>query len=95
MRHLLNLSLIATLTFGTGGVAFAAAKKKASSSSSSVASCIIKGNISSPKKEKIYHLQTCASYKQTIIDTAAGERWFCSEQEALAAGWRKALNCKK
>lgn len=95
MRHLLNLSLIVTLTFGSGGIALAAAKKKTSSSSSSTAACVIKGNISSPKKEKIYHLPTCASYKQTVIDTAAGERWFCSEKDALDAGWRKALNCKK
>ncbi len=95
MRTLLNLSLIATLMFGSGGVAFAAAKKKASSSSSSAAACIIKGNISSKKDEKIYHLPTCASYKQTVIDTAAGERWFCTEKDALNAGWRKALNCKK
>lgn len=55
-------------------------------------SCEIKGNISS-KQEKIYHVQGCGSYNQTKIDEAAGERWFCSEQEAVDAGWRKAENC--
>ena len=55
-------------------------------------SCEIKGNISS-SKEKIYHLPGCGSYEKTVIDESAGERWFCSEQEAEAAGWRKAGNC--
>ncbi|MFZ5365730.1 MAG: thermonuclease family protein [Patescibacteria group bacterium] len=56
------------------------------------ADCNIKGNISS-SGEKIYHLQTCGSYAKTKIDESRGERWFCSEEEAKAAGWRKALNC--
>src|SRR3989338_2427140 len=55
-------------------------------------SCDIKGNISS-SDEKIYHVPGCASYNATKIDEARGEKWFCSETEALAAGWRKALNC--
>lgn len=54
--------------------------------------CNIKGNISS-SKERIYHVPGCASYNQTKIDTSKGERMFCSEEEARAAGWRKALNC--
>jgi micrococcal nuclease len=54
--------------------------------------CPIKGNINS-KKEKIYHLQGCDSYDKTVIDEKSGERWFCSEEEAESAGWRKALNC--
>ena len=58
------------------------------------ASCVIKGNISS-KGEKIYHVPGCASYNQTIITESKGERWFCTEADALAAGWRKALNCPK
>lgn len=55
-------------------------------------SCIIKGNISS-SGEKIYHLPGCGSYTRTQIDAGRGERWFCSESEARAAGWRRALNC--
>jgi len=43
--------------------------------------------------EKIYHMIGCASYDKTVIDESAGEKWFCAEQEALDAGWRKALNC--
>jgi len=54
--------------------------------------CTIKGNISS-SGEKIYHLEGCASYNVTKIDEARGERWFCTEEEAITAGWRKAKNC--
>ena len=54
------------------------------------ATCAIKGNITT---EKIYHLEGCGSYEKTKIDEARGERWFCTEEEAAAAGWRKAKNC--
>lgn len=55
------------------------------------ASCLIKGNISS--SGKIYHLPGCGSYDKTSIDESVGERWFCTEEEAIFAGWRKAKNC--
>lgn len=55
-------------------------------------SCTIKGNIST-SGEKIYHLPGCGSYAKTQIDESHGEKWFCTEAEAQAAGWRKALNC--
>ncbi len=55
-------------------------------------SCVIKGNIN-VATEKIFHVPGCQSYNQTKINEEAGERWFCSEKEALDAGWRKALNC--
>ncbi len=54
--------------------------------------CTIKGNINAAG-EKIYHGQGCGSYAKTAIDAKRGERWFCSEAEAKAAGWRRALNC--
>jgi len=59
---------------------------------SSNTNCTIKGNISS-SGEKIYHLEGCASYNVTKIDEARGEHWFCTEEEAITAGWRKAKNC--
>jgi micrococcal nuclease len=65
----------------------------ASTSGGKNPNCTIKGNINS-KKEKIYHLRGCDSYDKTVIDEKTGERWFCSEEEAKSAGWRKALNCK-
>lgn len=48
--------------------------------------CPIKGNIS--KRGRIYHTPWSRSYSRTKINTAKGERWFCDEAEALAAGWR-------
>lgn len=54
--------------------------------------CQIKGNISA-SGEKIYHLPGCGSYEKTSIDESRGERWFCAEDEAVSAGWRKAKNC--
>jgi len=55
-----------------------------------VVQCLIKGNISS-KKEKIYHLPGQQYYEKTIINESKGERWFCTEEEAIEAGWRKSL----
>ncbi|MDT0212435.1 thermonuclease family protein [Rothia sp. ARF10] len=54
-------------------------------------SCVIKGNISS-SGEKIYHVPGGGSYDATVITASKGERWFCTEDEARAAGWRKARN---
>ena len=51
--------------------------------------CRIKGNISS-KGERIYHVPGQEHYNRTKISPAKGERWFCSEAEARAAGWRRA-----
>lgn len=50
--------------------------------------CDIKGNISS-KGERIYHVPGGRFYERTRIDQSKGERWFCSEAEAQAAGWRR------
>ena len=48
--------------------------------------CLIKGNINS-KGVKIYHVPGSSAYASTKIDTSKGERWFCTEADALAAGW--------
>jgi hypothetical protein len=54
------------------------------------AGCAIKGNISRYSGERIYHMPGDTYYDETIINLAAGDRWFCSEDEAKAAGWRRA-----
>jgi endonuclease YncB( thermonuclease family) len=51
--------------------------------------CQIKGNISS-SGERIYHLPGQENYAKTKITESKGERWFCSEADARAAGWRRA-----
>lgn len=49
----------------------------------------IKGNVSFDSGEKIYHVPGQEYYASTTINTRYGERWFCTEAEARAAGWRK------
>jgi endonuclease YncB( thermonuclease family) len=38
----------------------------------------------------VYHLQVCRSY----APVTKPDRWFCSEEDAQAAGFRKAYNCR-
>ncbi|MFZ5677041.1 MAG: thermonuclease family protein [Pseudomonadota bacterium] len=49
--------------------------------------CPIKGNIT-VKGQKIYHAPWSRHYAGARIDQAKGERWFCTEAEAIDAGWR-------
>lgn len=48
--------------------------------------CPIKGNISN--NGHIYHPPWSPWYDRTKISPERGEQWFCSEREALDAGWR-------
>ncbi|MEL7463892.1 MAG: thermonuclease family protein [Pseudomonadota bacterium] len=52
--------------------------------------CAIKGNISA--NGKIHHPPWSRYYNRTRISAARGERWFCSEREAIAASWRAPRN---
>jgi cold shock CspA family protein len=54
--------------------------------------CVIKGNISINTGKRWYHLPGMEDYETTVIDPVQGERWFCSESEAIANGWQKAPN---
>lgn len=49
--------------------------------------CVIKGNIND-RGHRVYHMPGDKFYSRIIISAAKGERWFCSEAEAIAAGWR-------
>lgn len=51
--------------------------------------CKIKGNVSA-KGERIFHVPGQEHYARTRISEGKGERWFCSDAEAVAAGWRRA-----
>ena len=80
----------AAISKATGDAAVRAAKYDHSSSSNKGPGTeyYIKGNISYSTGEKIYHLPGDKYYDNTEIDESAGERWFSSEFEAQAAGWR-------
>jgi endonuclease YncB( thermonuclease family) len=48
--------------------------------------CPIKGNVS--RGQRVYVLPWAQDYERVKISSRRGERWFCSEDEALAAGWK-------
>jgi micrococcal nuclease len=58
---------------------------------SRTAELMIKGNISVRDSEKIYHVPGGEFYDETVISEGSGERWFCTEVEAVLAGWRRSL----
>ncbi|QDL92054.1 thermonuclease family protein [Paroceanicella profunda] len=71
----------------TGGSGAAAAAPSAETAARTTRrACPIKGNISAAGR--IYHVPGSRWYARTSIDENAGERWFCSPEEAEAAGWR-------
>ena len=51
--------------------------------------CMIKGDITRARR-RIYHMQNQKSYARIKMDKG-GKRWFCTTEEAEAAGWRRAL----
>ena len=56
------------------------------------AGCPIKGKLAYrawPFHIGIYHTEGCGSYQRT----KRNERWFCSEDEAKEAGFRKSFAC--
>lgn len=50
--------------------------------------CPIKGQVSG--ETRVYVLPWSPDYERARVQKARGERWFCSEQEAVAAGFRAA-----
>lgn len=48
--------------------------------------CAIKGNVTA--NGRIYHMPWSPWYEQIRMEPDKGKRWFCSETEAVAAGWR-------
>ncbi len=48
--------------------------------------CPIKGNVRGGRR--IYVLPWARGYERVKISSRKGERWFCSEDEAVAAGWK-------
>lgn len=59
----------------------------AAAAEGSGSTCDVKGNISA-SGDRIYHTPGSPAYNATTIDQRRGERWFCSAEEAEAAGWR-------
>ena len=63
--------------------------KFASATTAPPIQCMIKGNVSR-KGERIYHMPGDRDYNRVQMDKGARKRWFCSEGQAVASGWRPA-----
>lgn len=53
------------------------------------AGCLIKGNIDK-NDNHWYHLPEFRHYNQVVVSLNQGDQWFCSEEEAVKAGFNKA-----
>lgn len=53
--------------------------------------CNIKGNVKDG--HKIYFYPGCGNYSNVELSLDQGDRWFCTQGEARAAGFTKSLNC--
>jgi phosphatidylserine/phosphatidylglycerophosphate/cardiolipin synthase-like enzyme len=51
--------------------------------------CAIKGNVNR-EGERIFHMPGTRNYERVRMNIGTGKRWFCSEDQAVAAGWRPA-----
>lgn len=55
--------------------------------------CVIKGNIDKSTGKHYYHLPSCRHYSQIVLDLDTAENYFCSESEAVKAGFELAPDC--
>ncbi|MDK4727750.1 succinoglycan biosynthesis protein exoi [Rhizobium phaseoli] len=82
--------LIGAIAFGAaGGMTISDLLASWNASGGPGQSCKIKGNVSINTGERIFHVPGQRYYARTKINPQYVERWFCSEFEAWAAGWRK------
>lgn len=56
--------------------------------------CVIKGNNRrSDGSKPTYHFPGCANYNSTLVQLYDGDQWFCTEKEAVKAGYEKGADC--
>lgn len=53
--------------------------------------CNIKANIG--RAGNIYYLPDCGVYPNVLLELYKGDQWFCTEAEAIKAGFRKPSQC--
>lgn len=54
--------------------------------------CKIKAN-KTTKNPPTYHFPGCNSYDVVLVELHHGDAWFCTEKEAQAAGFKRAVTC--
>ena len=57
--------------------------------------CTIKGNYRSADNTRIYHTSDCYNYNKITIKPGTTDRWFCTEEEAKLAGFKKSQDCPR
>ena len=90
LRKTLSFSIGIASTVGLIATGFNPVKEFSVIASDAQPECVIKGNISHNTGKKLYHLPGMEDYENTVIDSSRGERWFCTEAEAIESGWVKA-----
>ena len=50
---------------------------------------VIKGNVDQRSGELLYHVPESLFYSTTVVELGQGDRWFCTEAEAQALGWKR------
>lgn len=55
--------------------------------------CLIKGNLLFGANTKIYRYPDCGQYGNTLVQLHLGDQWFCTEKEALSAGFTRGSDC--
>ena len=88
LETVIGIGVIAAIALFT--IEFSPKRSPSQITSITQPNCTIKGNISINTGNQIYHLPGMEDYESTVIDLASGEKWFCTESEAIANGWRKA-----
>jgi endonuclease YncB( thermonuclease family) len=53
--------------------------------------CNIKGNVREGKKT--YFFPGCGNYSNVSLELDQGDRWFCSESDAVSEGFTRSANC--
>ena len=51
---------------------------------------VIKGNIDQNTGTRVYYVPGSLLYSTIQVDEALGDRWLCTEAEAIAGGWDRA-----
>lgn len=88
LETVISIGVLATIALFT--MEFSRSRSPSLITSITKPGCTIKANISINTGNKVYHLPGMEDYESTVIDRGRGERWFCTESEAIANGWRKA-----
>ena len=56
---------------------------------SDTAEAVIKGNIEARSGDRVYYVPGTFFYSTTVVSHDEGDRLFCTEEEARAAGWKR------